>query len=186
LSEEVSPVFCLRSHGQSIEATLTQIEHRVLDDVHLPAWARRVGWVAAAVLVVAGVTAWAVGGGLTLATSALGIGAAVCSVVTLRRRRFRWSAAAAYLSGLSTVAGVGAFWWSRTSSADALLATSAGVSAVAAATLTAVWVSVAITPVKDSHPDMRQPSKRKWGVRESGATITWPPPCAGPHRPDRK
>ncbi|KUI22285.1 hypothetical protein [Mycobacterium sp. GA-2829] len=179
-------MFRLRSRGQSIDATLRQIEHRVLDDIHLPPWRRRVAWVAAAVLMAAGVTTWAVGGGLPLATSALGVGAAVCSVAALRRLRFRWSVAAAYLSGLSTVAGVGAFWWSRTSSADALLTVSTAVAAVAAATLTAVWVSVAITPVTDSHPDMRQPSKRKWGVRESGATITWPPPSAGPHRPDRK
>ncbi|MBB2771954.1 MULTISPECIES: hypothetical protein [Mycolicibacterium] len=87
---------------------------------------------------------------------------------------------------MSTVAGVGAFWWSRTSSADAILAVSTGLSAVAASTLTAVWVSVAITPVQDSHPDMRRPSNRKWGVRESGDTITWPPPSAGPNRPHGK
>ncbi|KUI38467.1 hypothetical protein AU195_16085 [Mycobacterium sp. IS-1496] len=179
-------MFRLRSRDQSIEATLKQIEHRVLDDVYLPIWARRVAWAATAVLIITGITAWVVGEGLPLGASALGAGAAICSVVTLRRRRFRWSVAAASLSGVSTVAGVGAFWWSRTSSADALLATSAGVSAVAAAALTAVWVAVAITPVKDSHPHMRQPSKRKWGVRESGATITWPPPCAGPHRLDRE
>lgn len=179
-------MFRLRSRDQSLEAALKQIEHRVLDDVHLPAWARRVAWVAAAVLIVAGVTTWAVGGGLPLATSAVGVGAAVCSIVTLRRRRFRWCVASAYLSGLSTAAGVGAYWWCQTSSAVAILTVSAGVSAVAAAALTAVWVAVAITPVKDSHPDMRQPSKRKWGVRESGDTITWPPRSAGPHRPDRQ
>ncbi|WP_395312032.1 hypothetical protein V4U86_13315 [Mycobacterium sp. AMU20-3851] len=179
-------MFRLRSRDQSLEATLKQIEHRVLEDVHLPPWARRVAWVAATVLIVAGVIATAAGGGIPLAAAALGAGAAICSVVTLRRRRFRWCVAAAYLSGVSTVAGVGAFWWSRTSSADPILAASTGVSAVAAATLTAVWISVAITPVKDSHPDIRQPSKRKWGVRESGDTITWPPPSAGPHRPDGK
>lgn len=72
-------MFRLRSRGQSIEATLKQIEHRVLDDVHLPPWRRRVAWVATAVLMAAGVTTWAVGGGLPLATSALGVGAAVCS-----------------------------------------------------------------------------------------------------------
>jgi len=182
-------VFRLRSRNQSIEATLKQIEHRVLDEIQPPLWARRVAWVSATVLVVAGITAWVVGsedGELPLAASALGAGAAICSVVSLRRPRFRWSVAAAYLSGVSTVAGVGAFWWCRTSSADPILAMSTGASAVAAAALTAVWVAVAITPVRDSHPDMQRRPKRRWGVRESGDTITWPPPCAGPRRPDRE
>ncbi len=182
-------MFRLRQRDRSLEAALRQIEHRVLEDVHLPVWARRVAWVAVLVLVACGITTWVVGhdvGTVPLAASVLGAGAAVCSVVTLRRRRFRWCAAAAYLSGLSTVAGVGAYWWCQTSSAGPILAISSGVSAVAAATLTAVWVAVAITPVEDSHPDMRRPSKRKWGVRESGDTIIWPPPCAGPRRPDRK
>ncbi|MBV5243485.1 hypothetical protein KUF57_08045 [Mycolicibacterium sp. PAM1] len=179
-------MFRLRSRDQSIEATLKQIEHRVLDDVELPPWARRVAWAATVVLVMTVLAAWVVGGAVPVAASVLGAGAAACSVVTLRRRRFRWCVAAAYLSGVSTVAGVGAFWWSRTGFAGPILEASTGVAAVAAATLTAVWVSVAITPVKDSHPDMRQPSRRKWGVRESGATITWPPPCAGPHFPDRR
>ncbi|MGE2714712.1 hypothetical protein ACQI4L_11685 [Mycolicibacterium litorale] len=179
-------MFRLRSRDQSIEAALKQIEHRVLDDVYLPIWARRVAWAAATVLIITGITAWVVGEGLPLVASTLGAGAAICSVVSLRRRRFRWCVAAAYLSGLSTVAGIGAFWWCQTSSAGSVLAVSSGVSAVAAAALTAVWVAVAITPLKDSHPHMRQPSKGGWGVRESGATITWPPPSAGPHRPDRK
>ncbi|OJZ67872.1 hypothetical protein [Mycolicibacterium diernhoferi] len=179
-------MFHLRSRDQSIEATLKQIEHRVLEELHLPLWARRVAWTASVVLIMTGITAWVVGAGLPLAASALGTGAAISSVVALRRRRFRWCVAAAYLAGLSTVAGVGAFWWSRTSSAGPVLAISTGASVVAAAALTAVWVSVAITPVNDSHPDMRKPSKRRWGVRESGDTITWPPPSAGPRRPDRK
>lgn len=178
-------MFGLRSRDRSIEAALKRIEHRVLDDVHLPSWARRTGWAATAVLSVTVMTVWAVGRGVPLAASVLGVGAVICSAVTLRRRRFRWCVAAAYLSGLSTVAGVGAFWWSRTGSASAVLAIATAVAAVAAATLTAVWVSVAITPVKDSHPDLRRPSKRTWGVRESGETITWPPPCAGPHLSDR-
>lgn len=179
-------MFGLRSRDQSIEATLKQIEHRVLDDVELSPWVRRVAWAATTLLVMAVIAAWVVGAGLPLAASALGAGAAVCSLVTLRRSRFRWCVAAACLSGVSTVAGVGAFWWCQTSTAVAILTISAGVSAVSAAALTAVWVSTAITPVKDSHPDMRQPSKRKWGVRESGDTITWPPPSAGPHRRDRE
>lgn len=179
-------MFRLWSRDQSIETTLKQIEHGVLDDVYLPLWVRRVAWVATIVLLMTGITAWVVGVGLPLAASALGAGAAICSIMSLRRRRFRWCVAAAYLSGVSTVAGVGAFWWSRTSSAGPVLATSTAVATVAAATLTAVWVSVTITPVTDSHPEMRQPSKRKWGVRESGATITWPPPCAGPHHPNPK
>lgn len=178
-------MFRLRSRDQSIEATLKQIEHRVLADVYLPLWARRAVWAATTVLVITGATAWVVGAGLPLAASTLGVGAAFCSAVSLRRRRFQWCVAAAFLSGVSTVAEVGAFWWSRTGSAGPVLATSTAVAAVATATLTAVWVSVAITPVTESHPHMRQSSKRKWGVRESGATITWPPPSAGPHRPDR-
>ncbi|PQP48028.1 MULTISPECIES: hypothetical protein [Mycolicibacterium] len=182
-------MFRLWSRDQSIEATLKQIEHRVLNEVYVPLWARRVARVAATVLIVTGITAWAMGhddGGVPLAASVLGAGAAICSAVSLRRHRFGWCVAAAYLSGVSTVVGIGAFWWCRTGSAGPILTTSTGASAVAAAALTAVWVSVAITPVKDSHPDMRQPLKRKWGVRESGATIIWPPPCARPHRPDRK
>lgn len=179
-------MFGLRSRDQSLEATLRQIGHRVLDEVYLPRWARRVAWTATTVLIATGITAWVVGGGVPLVASVLGAGAAVCSIISLRRRRFGWCVAAAYLSGVSTVAGVGAFWWSRTSPADPILAFSTAASAVAAAALTAVWVSVAITPVAESHPDMRRPSKRQWGVRESGDTITWPPPSAGPHFPDRK
>ncbi|WP_234810085.1 hypothetical protein [Mycolicibacterium moriokaense] len=176
----------MRSRDRSIEATLKHIEHRVLDEVHLASWARRVAWVVSTVLVVAGVTVWAVGVGVPLATSALGVAAAACSVVALRRRRFRWCVAAAYLSGLSTVAAIGAFWWVLTSSAEAILAVLAGVSAVAAAALMAVWVSVAITPVKDSHPDMRRTRERRRGVRKTGGTITWPPPSAGPFPPEQK
>ena len=178
-------MFRLRSRDQSIEATLKQIEHRVLDDVYLPPWARRVAWAGTTVLFITVFAAWIIGGAVPVIASVLGAGAAICSVVTLRGRRFRWCVAAAYLSGLSTAAGVGAFWWCQTSSAVAALTISTGVSAVAAAALTAVWVAVAITPVRDSQPDMRQPSMRKWGVRESGDTIIWPPPCAGPHRLDR-
>ncbi|MGV0849872.1 hypothetical protein [Mycolicibacterium phlei] len=178
-------MFGLRSRGQSIEATLKQIEYRVLDDVHLAAWQRRLAWAASTVLAVAAITVWIVGASVPVAASTLGAAAAACSVVALRRRRFRWSVAAAYLSGLSTVASVGAFWWSRTSSAEAILVVAAGLSAAAAAALTAVWVSVAITPVKESHPDMRHRTPRRWGVREVGdTTIVWPPPPAGPHRPD--
>ncbi|OBB60399.1 hypothetical protein A5757_09940 [Mycobacterium sp. 852013-51886_SCH5428379] len=178
-------MFRLRSRDQSVEATLRQIEHRVLDDVYLPLWARRAAWVATTVLIITGTTAWVGGAGLPLAAATLGFGAALCSITSLWRRRFRWCVAAAYLSGVSTVAGVGAFWWSRTGSASPILTTSTVVAAVAASTLTAVWVSVAITPVSDSHPNMRKPAKRRWGVHESGETITWPPPSAGPHRPDR-
>lgn len=179
-------MFGKRSRDQSIEATLKQLEHRVLDEVQLASWQRRVAWVAAAVLLAAGVTIWTVGTGVALATSALGIGAAICSVVALRCRRFRWCMTAAYLSGLSTVAGVGAFWWSRTGATEAMLAAAAAGVFGAAAALTVVWVSVAITPMKDSHPDMPPPSKRKWGVRDSGdTTIVWPPPSAGPRRPDQ-
>lgn len=177
------------SRDQSIEATLKQIEHRVLDEIHVPLWARRTARVAAVVLIATGITTSLVGhhgAAVPLAASMLGAGAAMCSLVSLGVRRFRWCVAAACLSGVSTVAGVGAFWWCQTSSAGVTLAVSSGMSAVAAAALTAVWVAVAITPVTDSQPDMRQPSKRKWGVRESGATITWPPPCARPHRLDRK
>lgn len=182
-------MFRLRSRDKSIEATLNRIEHRVLDEVHLPSRACRVGWVAATVVIATAITTWAVGhdgGAVPLVASGLGAGTAICSAVSLRRRRFRWVVAAAYLSGLSTVAGVGAFWWSQTSSAVSTLAVSTGLSAVATAALTAVWVAVAMTPVKDSQPDMRRPSQRKWGVRKSGDTITWPPPCAGPHPPERK
>lgn len=179
-------MFRARSRDQSIEATLKQIEQRVLERIYLPPWARRVGWAAITALFMSVATAWVVGGVVPVAASVLGAGAAVCSVATLRRRRFRWCVAAACLSGVSTVAGVGAFWWSRTGSAGPILATSTGSAAVAAATLTAVWVSVAITPVKDSHPDQRQPERRKWGVRESGTTITWPPPCAGPRLPGHR
>nr|WP_244880842.1 hypothetical protein [Mycolicibacterium gilvum] len=182
----MSPVFGVRSRDLSIEATLKQIEHRVLDDVELPPWARSVAWAATVVLAMTVLVAWGVGRGVPVIASVLGAGAAVCSFVTLRRRRFRWCVAAACLSGVSTAAGVGAFWWSHTGSAGSILTTSTGVAAVAAATLTAVWVAVAITPVKDSHPDMRERSRRTWGVRESGATIIWPPPCAGPHFPDRQ
>lgn len=180
-------MFGLRSRGQSIEATLKQIEYRVLDDVHLAPWQRRLAWAASTVLAVAAISVWIVGTSVPVAASTLGAAAAACSVIALRRRRFRWCVAGAYLSGLSTVANIGAFWWSRTSSAEAVLAVTAALSAVAAATLTVVWVSVAITPVHESHPDLRWKPKRKWGVREAGdTTIVWPPPPAGPHRPDGK
>ena len=182
-------MFRLWSRDQSIEATLKRIEHQVLDDVRLPTWASRMGWVAVTVVIATVITTWMVGhdrGIVPLVAAVLGVGAVFCSVVSLRRRRFRWIVAAAYLSGLSTLTGGGAFWWCQTSSAVATLAVSTGLSAVAAGTLTVVWLAVAIAPVKDSQPDMRRPSKRKWGVRESGDTITWPPPCAGPNPRDRR
>jgi len=186
LCEEVGPVFRLRSREQSIEATLKQIEHRVLDEVHQSPWMRRVAWIAAVVLLAATTTVWVVGYGggvLPLVAASFGAAAAIVSFVTLWRRRFRWGVAAAYLSGLSTVTGIGAYWWCHTSVEAGPLAVATAVAGLAAATLTAVWVAVAITPVVESQPDMRRPTERRWGVREPGGTITWPPPCAGPFRP---
>lgn len=183
-------MFRLRSRDESLESTLKRIEHRVLEEVHLASWQRRAGLTAASVLSVTVLVTWVAGLGgnwLPLITSTLGAGAAVCSFVSLRRRRFKWCLAAAYLSGLSTVTGIGAFWWARTSGAVGALVASTGFAWVAAAVLTAVWVSVVITPVGRSQPDMRRPApERKWGVRESGGTVTWPPPCAGPFPPDQK
>ncbi len=79
---------------------------------------------------------------------------AMVSVIAAHRARYAWCCAAAYFGGVSTVAGLGAFWWYHTEHPGPSVL-HAALSTVVAAGLTANWIALAITPVHDSQPDMR-------------------------------
>jgi hypothetical protein len=80
--------------------------------------------------------------------------AATMSAWALWSRRFRACCVAACTCGLATVVGVGGFWWLHTGRPAApsswLL-----VADVAVAILTIGWLSVVLTPLERSQPQMR-------------------------------
>lgn len=79
--------------------------------------------------------------------------ASLSSIAGLAIQRFSWICAAAYACALATVTSLGAFWWYRTGGAG--LPWPAALACPVAGLLTAGWISVLVTPVERSQPDMR-------------------------------
>lgn len=84
--------------------------------------------------------------------------AAILSVAAIGLRRFRWCCAAAYVTGIATVLGLGTVWWHQTTPPGRSAGPSAWmfVGALACATLTALWLIVILTPLERSQPDLRK------------------------------
>lgn len=83
--------------------------------------------------------------------------AAILSAAAIGLRRFRWCCAAAYVTAIATVLGFGTVWWHQTAPPGR----SAGptgwmvVGVLACATLTVTWLTVILTPLDRSQPDLR-------------------------------
>lgn len=142
----------------TIEATLRSIENRVMGEVWLGPARRRAGRVFAAALGVAAVIsvieAHQRSHGIALTAGVLFLSGAFISLAALRVQRFGWACAAVYVCGVATVAGVGAFWWYRTGQVDSMpLITLFG--SIVSAVLTVGWLTVLMTPIQRSQPDMR-------------------------------
>ncbi|ART71528.1 hypothetical protein BTO20_25915 [Mycobacterium dioxanotrophicus] len=145
--------------GDAFMDTLRTIEGRVLDEVWMGRWRFAAGVLAVLVLVVGAVTWWCVAeSGAAHSVPMVGLVmfalAGAASSVALARRRYRWCCAAAYLSGLATVVGVGALWWLRTghhaTGLGWLVAADLAVMALAGH-----WLALVFTPIEQSQPDMR-------------------------------
>ncbi len=142
----------------TIEATLRSIEDRVLGEVWLGR-ARCVGGRVLAAALVATALMGAVGAHahshtVALTAHILGVAGALISLAALHLQRFAWGCVAMYVCGVATVAGIGAFWWYRTGHVNPMPLTTAMGSMLSAA-LTVGWLSVLMTPIHRSQPDMR-------------------------------
>jgi len=146
----------------TVERVLARIESRVLQEV----WFGRLRLIAVGVLapvLAAAVTAWwfdlvaqlppQLSLGVPAVTLVILMLAAGVSLLALAMRRFRWCCAAAYCCGLASAVGVGAFWWLQTGSGKAL--TWLVVADAAALLLAVVWLTLIVSPVQRSQPDMR-------------------------------
>jgi len=76
------------------------------------------------------------------------------SALALWRRRYGWCCAAAYCGAVTTVIGMGSFWWVRTGHVGIGIAWLL-VADVAVIMMTGGWLTVIITPVERSQPQMR-------------------------------
>lgn len=139
-------------------AVLRAIERRVLREVWVGRRRRLAGVALVALLAAAPVLQWAQSHrGLSLVSGAASVAftfAALVSALALWRRQFTLCCAAAYISALATVIGLGDFWWHRTGQPSQTLAAPV-LGSLAAAGLVAVWLSVVLAPVGRSQPDIR-------------------------------
>jgi hypothetical protein len=157
------------SRRDTVERTLADIEDRVLGEVwigHRRAVAHGVLTLLLMVMtavwwidVVSGVSAPGPNRVPTVTAIVLSL-ASAASGLALGLRRFRGCCAAAYTCGLGAVIGIGAFWWLRTGRPGATL-TWLMIADVAVVLLTAGWLSVVITPIEWSQPDMRRSGVRR-------------------------
>lgn len=139
--------------------TLRTIEAQVLDDVWIgPRRAVAGAFVASILVGTAGAWCWfgdiPVAHGIPVLGLVLFAVAGVVSGIALARRRYRWCCVAAYSCGLATVIGVGVLWWLRTGHHAAGLGWLAAAD-LAAVTLAGIWLTVVVTPIERSQPDMR-------------------------------
>jgi hypothetical protein len=147
-----------------LEDTLRAIERGVLEDVWMSRSRRWTALLATIILGVAAASRWSNLGAqvsptlhvdaVVPGTSIMFLAACVISLIALRRGHFRWCCAAAYTAALSTVTSLAALWWHQTADgSDPLVWTL--LAALAAATLTVIWLATILTPLEDSQPDMR-------------------------------
>lgn len=147
-----------------MERTLQTIERRVLEDMWIGASARRTVAAAVAVLCVVAIAVWrhtrllgneSVPNDVVpkVAAAAFFLAAAT-SLLALCRKRFRWCCAAAVLTGKSAATGFGALWWYHTvPNPEPSWWTLLG--CVGATSMVVAWLSVILTPLNLSQPDMR-------------------------------
>ena len=157
------------SRSDAVERTLADIEDRVLDEVWIGQRRAVVHGVLTVLLMVVTAVWWIDAAGevsargpnrvptvtaivLTLASAASGL--------ALGLRRFRGCCAAAYTCGLGAAIGIGAFWWLRTGRPGATL-TWLMIADVAVVLLTVGWLSVVLTPIERSQPEMRLSGVRR-------------------------
>lgn len=147
----------------SLEEDLAGIESRVLAEVWIGARRSAACGLTSVILVLTALMWWhdvadhvSVGGSNRVPLVGLvGLMIAVAmSAGALRLRSFRACCAAACTCGLATVAGVGAFWWLHTGRPGAPLSWLL-VADAAAVILTVGWLSVVLTPMEGSQPQMR-------------------------------
>lgn len=163
-----------RQPVSSIEDTLRTIEGRVLEEVWIGSGRFATAGGSAVMLALASVLWWRGGhadpvhpsSGVPTVSAALFVVGAVVSGATLVRRRYRWCCAAAYCSALATVAGVGAFWWLRTGRHGAGLVWLV-LADVAATALAVCWLTVIVTPIERSQPDMRTRGSSSGRIRRA-------------------
>nr|WP_325503319.1 hypothetical protein [Mycobacterium sp.] len=153
-------------NADHIEAVLRKIGRRVLEDVWKSGRARAFAVMAMATLVGVTIVGWL---GLAaeattswlscIAITLFGLTALVSSVAVCRLR-FRWCCAAAYVSAIAAVAGLGMVWWHRTAPPGSSSGPSAWmvIGVLTAAILNLAWLSVILTPSERSQPDMRAAS----------------------------
>lgn len=145
----------MAGEARTVDRILDDIEHRVLEEVWLGRRPSANGWTLVGTLI-ATVMLWridATGHVPTVAAAMLTLAAGL-SGLALARRRYRWCCVAAYSCGLASVLGIGAFWWVRTGRPDAPL-TWLILADIAVVLLTAHWLTVIVTPIERSQPDMR-------------------------------
>lgn len=152
--------------GDAFTDTLRTIEDRVLDEVWIPGWRLAAGGLALLVLAVSSVRWWCIADtgashGVPMVGLVMFALAGAASSAALARRRYRWCCAAAYCSGLATVVGVGALWWLRTGHHAIGLAWLVAAD-LAAMALAGHWLTLVLTPIERSQPDMRTGGSSGW------------------------
>lgn len=144
---------------EHLQATLAGIERRVLGEVWIGA-RRGAALVSLTVVVLVASVTWCYDSvtlgsghvpvvGLVALIIATGV-----SVLALARRRFHVCCAAAYTCGLAAVIGIGALWWLRTGQ-PGVPQVWVIIADMAAVLLTLGWLSVVMTPIELSQPQMR-------------------------------
>lgn len=146
---------------RTVERMLQDIEHRVLEEVWLGR-GRSIMGCALVVMLSATTVLWWIDATddsshrVPTITTVMLLVASAASGLALALRRYRWCCAAAYCCGLASVFGIGALWWLRTGRPGAPL-TWLVLADIAIVVLTILWLTLIITPIQCSQPDMRTP-----------------------------
>ncbi len=157
------------SRSDDVERTLADIEDRVLEEVWIGQRRAVVHSVLTLLLMVMTAVWWIdavsevsahVPNRVPTVTAIVLTLASAASGLALGLRRFRGCCAATYTCGLGAVIGIGAFWWLRPGRPGATL-TWLMIADLATVLLTAGWLSVVITPIERSQPEMRRSGVRR-------------------------
>ncbi|BBY65573.1 hypothetical protein MHEL_38160 [Mycolicibacterium helvum] len=155
---------------ERLEHALAEIESRVLDEVWVSTRRSICCGLLTALVALAAVMWWhdiagegsAYGYNRVPTAGMLGLtAAAVASALALRLRRFRACCLAAFACGLAGVAGAGTFWWLHTGRPGASLPWLL-IADIAVILLAIGWLSVVMTPMERSQPQMREHTETAW------------------------